>query len=174
MAEEYISGEEHRARRAGHKGSRSGGSNKSAMLAVAGIVLLGVGFFGGMAYQKDHGTKATATTAPGTTGQGRGFGGAGTGGRFSGARPTFGQVTAISDTSITVAGQNSINTTLAITSSTTITNSGQTVAASTITVGETVAVIASTSDSTQAARILVNPSFGGGGGGAAPSGSTPD
>jgi hypothetical protein len=118
---------------------------------------MGLSFYGGVAYQKSRHPQAATAAA---NGQG-GFGGRG--GRFGGQRPTIGPVTAISGTSITVQdSRTSSSTTLSITSSTQITDNGQTVAASDIQTGDTVAAIASTTDKTQAARILVNPSFGGG------------
>jgi len=153
---EYISGEKHREMTAGHNANNT--LPKPVLAAIVVIALMGLSFYGGTAYQKSHHPQAVTAAA---NGQG-GFGGRG--GRFGGQRPTIGAATAVSATSITVQDSNSgASTTLGITSSTQITNSGQTVAASTITVGENVLVVASTTDKTQAARILVNPSFGGGG-----------
>src|SRR5665213_1514526 len=98
-------------------------------------------------------------------GRAGGFGGRGGGGRFGGQRPTIGQVTAVSSTSITVQDANTgASTTLAITSSTQITDNGQTVTITDIQTGANVLIVASATDKTQAARILVNPSFGGGAG----------
>lgn len=121
--------------------------------AVVGIAV--VSFFGGIAYQK--GKHNNTNTPAGYTQFGMG------GGRFSGQRPTIGTVTAVSATSISV--QNSRTnavTTLAITSTTQITDNGSTVTASDIQVGDPVLVRKSTSNSQQAASIDVNPSFGGG------------
>jgi hypothetical protein len=61
--------------------------------------------------------------------------------------------------------------TLSITSSTQISDNGQTVTSSDIKTGDTVFVSEDTSDTSQASRILVNPSFGGFGGGGSSSGS---
>jgi hypothetical protein len=174
---EYISGEKHRAMQAQQSQGTTITLPKPVIGIVAVVLLMGLSFYGGVAYQKGHQPKAaaTASTAAGGTTRGSGFGG---GRRFGGQRPTIGQVTAVSATSITVQDSNSgSSTTLSITSSTQITDNGQTVAASDITVGENVLIAASTSDKTQAARILVNPSFGGGGSsaqGSADNGSTSD
>ncbi len=123
------------------------------------IVLCGLSFAGGMAYQKGH-TKSTADQPAG----GFAAGGAGRARRSGGA----GQVTAVSASSITVDDQRSgTSKTYAITSSTAITDNGQTVAASDIKTGDTVLVTTDSSTSQTATRILVNPSFGGGFGGGA-------
>lgn len=152
---EYISGEKHREMTANHPGKTT--LPKPLLAGIVVVVLMGLSFYGGVSYQKSHHPQAATAAANGPGGFG------GQGGRFGGQRPTIGAVTAVSATSITVQDSNSgVSTTLGITSSTQITNSGQTVAASTISVGENVLVVASTTDKTQAARILVNPSFGGG------------
>ncbi len=157
MAEKYLSAEEHHAMRS--QKTRQGSSMKPILMIVVVLVIAGLSFFGGVQYQKGH-QKTTASSNSGQSGYTGGFGSGG--GRFGGQRPTRGQVTAVSPTSITVQNQSGTSTTLAITSSTTITDNGQTVTTTDISVGETVAVIANSSDSTQASRILVNPSFGGG------------
>jgi hypothetical protein len=169
--DEYISGEQHAAQRA-HKKSRGTFTiTKPVAMVIAAVILVIISFYGGVQYQKGRHPVTTTTTASSAGAPSTSFGQGG-GGRFRGGqRPTFGSVTAISSTSITVDNQSGTSVTFAITSSTTITDSGQTTTTSDISTGETVAVIASTTDSTQAARILVNPSFGGGGN--APT-STPD
>lgn len=87
---------------------------------------------------------------------GRSFGGG------SRADRVVGQVTAVSSSSITVQTQSSSSTTLAITSSTAISNNGQTATTSDIQVGATVFITENSSNTSQASRILINPSFGGG------------
>lgn len=156
MAEDYISGEKHREMTTQTKPS-NGQLPKPLLMAAVGAVLLVVGFAGGMNYQKSHQPKAM--TALSTNGPRGGFSS-----RFSGGqRPDIGSVTAVTPTSITIQNDRTgTSSTLAITSTTQITNNGQTVAASTIQVGDRVLAVASTSDSTQAASIIVNPSFGGG------------
>ena len=156
--EKYLSGEKHREMAA----SRPSQSlpKQPLVLVVAAVLLLAVGFVGGSAYQKARQPKAITGVAANN------FGGAGNrsgGGRFGGQRPISGQVTAISPNSITLqTATSSSATTLAITSSTQITNNNQSATASDIAVGDTVFVIENTTDKTQAARIIVNPSFGGG------------
>lgn len=163
--DEYISGEQHAAQRNHKKSHGSSSVTKPVAMLIAAVLLAGLSFYGGIQYQKGH-QSATSTTAASSGSQSTTGGQAG--GRFRGGqRPTFGSVTAISPTSITVDSESGTSTTFSITSSTTITDSGQTTTTtSDISTGDTVAVIASTSNSTQAARILVNPSFGGGGGNA--------
>ena len=141
-----------------------------ALLFVIGLCALS--FYGGISYQKGKTTTTSASANSTGPGSSTGLGGGGGGRRFNGQRPTIGQVTAISASSITVTPSNGgAAVTLAITSSTTITNNGQAASASDIQTGQTVLVSKSTSDATQAARILINPSFGGGGG-AAPTSSS--
>jgi len=155
MAEQYLTPEQHRAML--KQRGRQNRSTKPILMVIAAIVIAALGFIGGVQYQKGH-QKTSTSSAASQNGQ-PGFG---TGGRgFGGQRPTFGQVTAISASSITVQAQDGTSTTLAITSATAISDSGQTVTASDISVGETVAVVANSTDKTQASRILVNPSFGG-------------
>jgi hypothetical protein len=169
---EYISGEKHREM-ASRQPRRQVEIPKSFLTVIGVIILVGLSFYGGMAYQKSHQPKAAATTAANASG---GQGGLGGGQRFgNGQRPTIGSVTAISATSITVQDSRSgTSSTLSITSSTQITDNGQTVAASDIQTGDTVLVTASTTDKTQAARILVNPSFGGSSGAGAGSTNSAD
>jgi hypothetical protein len=170
MAEKIISGEQYKAMQS-KKTGRSMPSTPVA-LVVGAIIIAGLAFYSGTIYQKDH-TKTT-TTSSSSSSSGRGaFGG----GRFGGGRrPTFGQVTAISDSSITVQASDGTSTTLSITSSTTITDNGTSETTSDIKVGDTVAVVADPTTTSQADRILVNPSFGGGGGqqNSAPSANSQD
>jgi hypothetical protein len=89
----------------------------------------------------------------------------GYGGRFSsnGERPVIGQVENISSTSITVQNaQTNVASTFSITSSTLISDDGQAVSASDIQTGDTVLVTASSSSSSTASRIIVDPSYGSG------------
>lgn len=118
------------------------------------ILVVGAGsFYSGVTYEKSHHT-TTASNVTGSSNYRRGFG----------ARDrVFGQVTAISSSSITVQNSRTgTNTTLAITSSTQITDNGQTATASSIQTGEEVFITENSSDTSQAARVMVNPSFGGG------------
>ena len=152
---EYISGEKHREMTSNSPHQVE--IPKSFLAIVVVIILMALSFYGGIAYQKGKQPKVSTMSS---TGQAGSFGG---GRRFSGQRPTIGQATAISSTSITVQdSRTGTSTTLSIASSTQITDNGQTVPTSDIQIGTSIAVVASTTDKTQAARILVNPSFGGG------------
>jgi hypothetical protein len=160
--EKYVSGEEHQAM----KHAPSGDNQKRVTVPVSyfvficcGIVLCVLSFWGGTVYQKHkHTTTVTSSIQKGATGFSGG--GVGSGRRFSGA---FGQVTSISSSSITINNQRtSASSTYVITSSTTITDNGQTASASSIQDGDTVLIMTSSTSSTTASKILVNPSFGGG------------
>lgn len=145
-----------------HSGSNKQPNNtlyKAIIGVIAVIVIAGISFYGGVAYQKGH-DKTTASTV-----NTRGSSFAGGSGRFGGGNRSFGTVSAISSSSITVQPSSGNAVTYTINSSTAITDSGQTVTYTDIQTGDTVIVSASTSSSTTAARILVNPSFGGGFGG---------
>ncbi|HUD06176.1 MAG TPA: DUF5666 domain-containing protein [Candidatus Saccharimonadales bacterium] len=161
MEDKYISGEKHHEMHTQiphHQNSPI----KPIVLVVAGLVIVGLSFYGGVRYEKGHLPKVTASS----TSQDRsGSFGGGFGGRSGGQRPTFGQVTAVSSSSITVNDQQTgSGTTFSITSGTTITDNGQTTTASDIAVGDTVAIAADSSNTSQASQIIVNPSYGGYGG----------
>lgn len=169
MADEYISGEEYQHMQHAHTSKKTAKSwaltPHTIEVLVAVIVLCGVSFMGGITYQKHSGKTAAVTTS--TTNS---FGGASGFSRRGGGN--FGQVTAVSTTSITLTNQRTnASSTYAITSSTVISDNGQTVDTSDIQTGDTVVVTTSTSDTSTATHILVNPSFGGGGG-ASPTSTT--
>jgi uncharacterized protein (UPF0333 family) len=132
------------------------------LLAIVVLIIVAVtAFFGGVAYEKGN-TKKTPAASHNALSSINGYGSKGS---YSGQRPILGSVTAVSSSSISVQDERTGTTsTLAITSSTVITNNGATVAASSISVGDTVAVRASMTNTNQASTILVNPSFGGGSG----------
>lgn len=163
MADEtYISGEEARARKeissngSGLQGRKVTFTTRSIGLVVVVLILCGLSFYGGISYQKHHVKASAVSSTASRTGLGGGFGGT----RRSGG---FGQVTAVSSTSITLTNQRTnASTTYSITSTTTITDNGQAVTTSDIQTGDTVLVTTSASSSTTATSILVNPSFGGG------------
>jgi hypothetical protein len=137
-----------------HKGS------SNMLIWIILIIVVGAGsFYGGVSYEKGHDTTTTASK----TGSSNPRGGFGDSGRFGGGDHVFGEVTAISASSITIEDSRSgTSTTLAITSSTKITDNGQTASVSSIQTGTEVVVSENTSDTSQAASIMVNPSFGGG------------
>jgi hypothetical protein len=168
--DKYISGEEHKA-----MSVSSASTPKKVTIAmpsiatiVVVIILCALSFGLGVISQK-HGTKTVVATSSVTGGHFTG--GGGFGGHRSGG---FGQVTAVSPTSITITNERSgASSTYAITASTTITDSGQTVTTSSIQTGDTVIIMTSSSSTSTATSILVNPSFGGGfGGGASGSSSS--
>lgn len=146
-----------------HKRTRLKVNPYVVFLGIVGVLAVaGAGFYGGMIYQKHHlrvgaNTVVTATNQAGDSRFGGGFGGGLRAGRV------FGQVTAVSSTSISVQDtRTGTTTTLSITSATQIMNNSATVAASSIQVGDTVLVSPASAGSTQAGRITVNPDLGGG------------
>ena len=133
------------------------------------VVGLGAGFIGGMSYQKHHQSSTTSSSANqmGTAG---GFGGRG-GGGFRNSLRAVGTVTAVDSSSISIQERRTGTTTAyTISSSTTVTNNGQSASVSDIKVGDTVVLTKASSTSQAATQINLNPSFGGAG--AAPSSST--
>lgn len=161
QSEEFISGEENRRRSAvSSQQGRKVTVPVTLLTQIAVVVVLcGLSFYAGSASQRHNNknAKGLQSSANDPAGNQRG-------GRFGGARRagTIGQVTAVSDTSITVNDQRSgTSKTFSIDSSTMISNDGQTVAANSITTSDTVLVSTSSTTSTVATRILVNPAFGG-------------
>jgi hypothetical protein len=131
------------------KGQYDSANNKLWLFLVILIVLCAASFFGGKAYEKGH--------------RFGGFGGGG--GEYGGGHRLggFGKVTAISSSSITVESTYSNSSkTYTINSSTTVTSDGSSASVSTIQTGDTVIIRTSSTASTTATAIEVNPSFGGG------------
>lgn len=121
------------------------------------IIAGGLGFYGGVAYQKDiqrsaNKAQALSQNNPNSTPgfMSRGFN----------RRGLIGKVMTINSTSISVQNQrdNSI-TTLTIDGNTKVINNGQTAAVSDIKVGDNVAVRANPTNSNLAAQIMLNPNF---------------
>jgi hypothetical protein len=122
---------------------------------VLAAAIAGIGFYGGVQYQKGHQTSVMTASTNGN-GQFQGQSGFGGGRRFSNG--AIGSVTAINSSSITVNDQRTDSSkTYAITSATTISDNQQTVDYSDIKVGDTVFVTASSSSTSDATRIIVNP-----------------
>lgn len=128
------------------------------------IVTVGLGFLGGVAYQKSQGSTSPANTdlasqnAPTNGGPG-GFGGSG-GSNFRQMRGGFGEVTAVTSSSITVRETMSgSSTTYTINDSTKVTNDGDDVSVSDIKVGDTVIVRTNSNDNKVATQITINPSM---------------
>ncbi len=133
--------------------------SQGAMIGIAAAVAIAtgiVGFVGGMQYQKGSSSATTSNQQNGFDGQ-SGF-------RGMNMNGSFGEVTAVSDSSITISvrqgGPNSSSSssatkTYTITSSTTITNNGSAGSLSDIATGDTVMIEADSSDSSVAASIRV-------------------
>jgi hypothetical protein len=135
--------------------------SKPILMVVVAIVFAAAFFVGGMKYQKGKDKTSSSSTAFSRTGFGGGQAGSFGGRQMDGS---IGTVTAISSSSISVQDQRTSSTkTYNINSSTQITDSGSTVSYSSISTGDTVLVRTSSSTSTTAETIMVNPSFGGGG-----------
>ncbi len=145
-----------------HKADKKAPVKPLAIAAVA-VVGLATSFMGGVQYQKGH------TTTPSTQGQtamnGRqGFGG---GGMRMSRGNVFGEVTAVSSTSITVQEHMMMNgaaaepIALTIAADTTVTNNGATASVSDIKTGDTVMVAKTSTDSTTAKSIELNPTLNG-------------
>ncbi len=130
---------------------------------VVGLVViaaLGIGFAAGQHFDNNRRLLPAANRMAIGGDQSSGTGGrGGFGGRNGAMRGgVIGQVTAISATSITVQNtRTSTDSTLTISSSTTVTNNGQTAAISDIKTGDTVLVRTSGTDSKQATQIALNP-----------------
>lgn len=138
---------------------------KYGVVAVVALVLCGISFGLGMNYQKGKQTATTANTNDNgqfpTQGGGPGGFGGGQGGFRNGQRPNIGEVTAVSSDSITIQDSRSNGSqTFKITSSTTVQNNGSTASVSDINTGDTVLVTTTSSDTSTAAQIMLNPSFG--------------
>jgi len=129
------------------------------IIAVVAIVFCGLGFFGGVMYQKSHNKNPTTNSGQfGQSGfQNDGSGGMGLG---NGQRPNIGEVKTVSSSSITISGtQSGAEQTFTITSTTTVDNGGSTAAVSDIKTGDTVLIQTDSSDSSAASKITLNPSF---------------
>jgi hypothetical protein len=149
-------------------------TRKQATSGLIVLLLLILSFVSGQYYEKSSQNSNPASKTAmrsgrfGGTGMSDGTGGlsGGTGGRSSAMRGgVFGQVTAVSATSITVQNvRTNSDSTLTISGTTTVTDNGQAAAISDVKVGDNVLVRASTTDTGQAAQITLNPQTRGSGG----------
>ena len=130
-----------------------------ATMIVVVVVIAIAAFVGGTQYEKSHlKTDASNNKFSSLESSGR-FPGGGNNSRV------FGTVSAISSSSISIDNSRSGSTsTLSITSSTTITDAGQSSSISDIQTGDTVIATKTSASSSTAASIEVNPSLPGGGG----------
>jgi hypothetical protein len=134
-------------------------------LIVAGAIVLAVGgFLTGMQYQKGKTPAVTAARTASSQSSGSSSGGGGFGGGFQRGDRAFGTVSAVSSSSITIQTRSGTTSTYNLTSSTTVTDSGQTSSVSSIQNGDTVILTLDSSNTQNVSSILLNPSFGGGGG----------
>jgi hypothetical protein len=168
-SQKYISGEQHKALQT--KGDSKKQSDyqqylsRPALLIGITLFVIVVSFISGMQYEKGRKTTQTASTSGnasqnGNTGSQFGGSTGSMGRRFGGVRPTIGTVTTISSSSITLNNtRTGADTTLTITSSTTVTNNGQAASVSDIKTGDTVFVRTDTTNTKQAAQIDINPSL---------------
>jgi hypothetical protein len=138
---------------------------KTALLGIVGVIVLGIAFFGGVAYghHSDDTKNNASTNKSTTTGANNGnFGGdGGYGDRGHGRMGTIGQVTAVNGDQFTVTRNDGSTTTVQTSSSTTYENG------TSVSTGDTVVVqgTANSSGVVQATRVIINPTFGGFSGG---------
>jgi hypothetical protein len=125
-------------------------------------VLVGIiGFVAGMQYQKHGSTTNASFNTSGRIGMMGNAGGPGMMGNGQGQIGSFGIVTAVSSTSITIKDQmRSQSSTYTIGSDTTVTNNGSSAQASDIKTGDTAMVQTSSNNTKQASQIIINPSMG--------------
>jgi hypothetical protein len=130
-------------------------------LVVGGFIIIsgGAGFLGGMQFQKAQNT----SSAPGGLSQsGMMEPGQQSGGQMMGRMGTFGKVTAVTSSTITISIEqpmwqqdSSSDSSNSSTNSTTVTKDGESASISDVAVGDTVSVKASSSDSSAASSIRI-------------------
>lgn len=142
---------------------------KYTVAAIVLLVLCGISFGLGIAYQQGKQNKVAGISnnqqsALPDMGNGPGAGGlgGGQGGFANGQRPNMGEVTAVSSDSITIQDSRSNSTqTFKITDSTEITDNGSKASAEDIKTGDSVLIATGTSDTSTASQVMINPSFRG-------------
>ena len=144
---------------------------QTIVMVVVAIAALGIGFGSGVVYQKGKSPKSTVAS----TDDSAQFGAVG-GNLQNGRRGMlggFGSVKVVSDTSITITNsRTNQDTVYSITSTTKILNGTAAASVSDIKVGDTVIIQPSTTSSTEASQITLNPQMPTGGpGGMQPGGS---
>ena len=153
---EHISGEEYnyRVSSRGHKGI--GKNINFPIWAILAVILFTIfGFIGGIQYQKSKASNNVSALSSGR------FGGQG---QFGRGNRVAGTVANVGSNSITITTRSGNTVTLNVTSSTQITNGGQTAQLTDIKTGDFVLASKDPSNTSNAVRIMDNPSFGGGGG----------
>jgi hypothetical protein len=135
--------------------------SRVGVLIVALVLVAGISFFGGVQYQKGK-TPATtsAQSAASTNGQSGGGAAGGFGhGSYQRGDRAIGTVTAVSGTSITVQSRSGSSNTYTITSSTTVTDNGQSSSVSDIQTGDTVFMTLDSSNTQDVTSIMLNPTI---------------
>jgi hypothetical protein len=152
MAEDkFISGEEFKSLRQNNSQNNNIVYNKRILLIIGALIYTIVIFYIGSAYENHH-NKSIATTTTTKSGLNSPFG---RGGGFS-ANRIFGTVTAIGTSSITVSNPRTDSTsTINITSATTITENQQTIALSSINVGQTIMISLDPTNTSNAVSVTV-------------------
>lgn len=117
------------------------------------MLVCGFGFYGGILYQKSKTPVNTASADSSLPSGSQNFSGP--------RRMTLSEVTAVSSTSIAVTTDGT-NKTYTINADTVIQKDGSSATTNDIAVGDRVLIIASSSDSSIARRIDINPTFGNG------------
>jgi hypothetical protein len=129
------------------------------LTAILAILFAAGGFFGGVFYQKNKIKSVNGNVNGQFSENNQGPMGAG----MNGQRPNMGTVTAVSSSSIKIKDTRSNSEkTYTITSSTKVSNNGDTVSADDIKVDDEVMIMADSSESSEAAQIILNPEQGGG------------
>jgi hypothetical protein len=160
-------------------------TRKQGIAGLLVVAIIVVGFIAGAHYEKARQTSANSSRTSLRNSRSGGFGGpeglndntGGGKGRMSargGMRNgVFGQVTAVSSTSISVKNTRSnSDSTLSINDATKVTNNGQTASVSDVKVGDTVIIRTSATDTKTATQINLNPQMRGPGGGPMGGGTT--
>ena len=170
--EQQVSGEEFRQMSVSSRSSQPNRRTvKIPVIWLAAVLVVGIAcFLIGDSYGKSHAPKTLSTASSSAS---RNFPGGGFG-ATRGLR-AFGSVSSVSSSSITINDQRTgSSAAYNITSSTQITDNGQSVSYTDIQTGDTVVITKASSSSNNASSIDVNPSFGGfpGGGSASPPSSS--
>src|SRR4030042_5480459 len=120
------------------------------------VIFTAGGFFGGVFYQKNKVKSANGNVNGQVSENNQGPGRMGAG--MNGQRPNMGTVTAINSSSITIENsRSSSEKTYTITSSTKVSNNGETASLDDIKVKDEVMIMTNSSKSSEAAQIMLNP-----------------
>lgn len=130
--------------------------NKVLILTATLVAVCGIGFYGGVQFQKNKKPVTSSSVDDRSGFSGSGQMGPGNGAYRRGGNRSFGSVTAVSGESITIKdSRQNTDVTYKITSSTAVLNNGTSGTLSDIKVGNQVMITPDSSDSTTAGRILL-------------------